>query len=68
MSETTVGSEPVKPKPRTLKCPKGHTWQTYKIEWYFLEFKDAAGQAFVHLRSCPVCFVQWVKKQVPDLE
>ncbi len=56
------------PKMRTLKCERGHQWHTYKEDWYFLEFKDADGQYVIHLRSCPICFVQYIKKNVNDLD
>ena len=51
---------------RKLKCPKGHVWHTTKTEWYFLEFKDALGNT-IRLKSCPLCFVQYMHKQVSDI-
>ncbi len=52
---------------RTIKCAKGHKWVTTKEgDWFFLKFQDAAGNT-LYLRSCPLCFVQWVHKQVPEI-
>jgi len=55
------------PEARKLKCPKGHIWYTTKKEWYFLEFKDALGNT-IWLKSCPMCFVQYMHKQVLDIK
>jgi hypothetical protein len=52
---------------RTIKCKLGHTWVTTKDgDWYFMEFRDAAGQK-IQLRACPMCFTQWVIKNVPTI-
>lgn len=49
---------------RTIKCKLGHTWVTTKEgDWYFMMFQDAAGNK-TYLKSCPICFTQWVNKNV----